>query len=179
MAKTEIAGKTLELKQGDITKEDTVAIGNAANAALAGGGGVDGAIHRAGGPAIMAELKEKYRGCPTGAAVVTGGGNLPAQYVLHAVGPRYRGPEDAKLLAGAYRACLELCVKHGIASVAFPSISTGVYGYPLEEAAPVALRTVADHMKRNDLPQLVRFVLFDAGTLAAYESALGEIPAGE
>lgn len=170
--KVEIAGKTIELKQGDITGEETVAIGNAANSALAGGGGVDGAIHRAGGPSIMRELNEKYRGCPTGSAVITGAGNLKARFVLHAVGPRYRGPEDANFLASAYRTCLELCVKHGIESVAFPSISTGIYGYPLEEAAPVALKTVVEHMRRNDLPKLVRFVLFDVATLDAYEKAL-------
>ena len=168
-----IGGRALELVLGDITREETGAIANAANSALAGGGGVDGAIHRAGGPALMRELGEKYRGCPTGSAVITGGGNLKAKWVLHAVGPRYRGrPEDAELLASAYRACLELCVKHGIRSVAFPSISTGIYGYPLSEAAPIAVGTVASHLGSRPLPELARFVLFDAATYEAYAAAL-------
>ena len=103
----------LEVVQGDITQQETKAIGNAANSALAGGGGVDGAIHRAGGPAIMAELNSRYKGCPTGSAVITGGGNLKAKYVIHAVGPRYSGsPKDADLLSSAYRKSLELCVNH-------------------------------------------------------------------
>src|SRR5512136_1730502 len=115
--KVSVHQSTLEIVQGDITQQDTEAIGNAANSALAGGGGVDGAIHRAGGPGLMAELKAKYRGCPTGSAVITGGGRLAAKWVLHAVGPRYRGTaEDPVLLAGAYRACLELCVAHAIRS---------------------------------------------------------------
>lgn len=173
----EIAGRTLELALGDITKETTEAIANAANSSLAGGGGVDGAIHRAGGPAIMAELKERYRGCPTGSAVITTGGVLAAKWVLHAVGPRYRGvPQDAVLLAGAYRACLALCVEHGIRSVAFPSISTGIYGYPLAEAAPIALGAVADHLAKAAIPELARFVLYDEATFAAYERALASIP---
>jgi len=175
--RVEIAGRVLELVRGDITKETTEAIANAANSALAGGGGVDGAIHRAGGPEIMAELREKYRGCPTGSAVITGGGRLAARWVLHAVGPRYRGSaEDPALLAGAYRTCLGLCVAHAIRSVAFPSISTGIYGYPLDEAAPLALRTVADHLRAAPLPELVRFVLFDESTYAAYERALAAWP---
>src|SRR5512136_3174714 len=118
----------LEIVQGDITQQQTEAIGNAANSALAGGGGVDGAIHRAGGPAIMSELKAKYEGCPTGSAVITTGGKLKAKYVVHAVGPRYSGTfRDAELLASAYRKSLELCTKNKIGSVAFPSISTGIY----------------------------------------------------
>ena len=171
--KISIGARTLELKQGDITKEDTDAIANAANSSLAGGGGVDGAIHRAGGPAIMKELNEKYQGCQTGSAVLTGGGKLKARYVLHAVGPRYRGhPEDAKLLASAYETCLNLCAQHGLRSIAFPSISTGIYGYPLDEAAPIALGTVMAHMKTNALPELARFVLFNDATLAAYHRVL-------
>ena len=175
-----IAGRTLELVRGDITQESTEAVANAANSALVGGGGVDGAIHRAGGPAIMAELKEKYAGCPTGSAVITRGGLLAARWVLHAVGPRYRGrADDPVLLAGAYRACLALCESHGIRSVAFPSISTGIYGYPLDEAAPIALRTVADHLEAKPLPEHVRFVLFDETTFAAYSRALVALgPAG-
>ncbi len=173
----EIAGGTLELVQGDITREATEAVANAANSALAGGGGVDGAIHRAGGPSIMAELREKYRGCPTGSAVITSGGALAAKWVLHAVGPRWRGrSEDAVLLAGAYRACLDLCVSHRIGSVAFPSISTGIYGYPVADAATIALGVVADHLQKSDFPKLVRFVLYDGATLAAYDRALASIP---
>src|SRR5512139_1566185 len=135
-AKINIGKSTLEVVQGDITLQETEAIGNAANSALAGGGGVDGAIHRAGGPALMAELKAKYEGCPTGSAVITGGGRLKAEHVIHAVGPRYSGTlRDAELLASAYRKSLELCTQHKISSIAFPSISTGIYGYPVEEAS--------------------------------------------
>ena len=175
IVKAGIGSGTLELKRGDITLEDTEAIGNAANAELAGGGGVDGAIHRAGGTEIMEELRAKYKGCPTGSAVLTGAGNLKAKYVLHAVGPRYRGsPDDARLLAGAYRTCLDLCVKNGIRSVALPSISTGIYGYPVDDAALIAVCAVRLHMKANKLPELVRFVLFDDRTFSAYERALDQ-----
>jgi O-acetyl-ADP-ribose deacetylase (regulator of RNase III) len=169
-----VGSTRLELVQGDITAEETQAIGNAANSRLAGGGGLDGAIHRAGGPAIMAELRAKYpSGCPTGQAVITGGGNLPAQFVIHAVGPVYAGkPKDAQLLAGAYRASLCLCSEHRIQSVAFPSISTGIYGYPIEDAAPIALRTVVDYVREHPGIELVRFVLFDATTFTAYANAL-------
>lgn len=163
----------LEVVQGDITQQDIEAIGNAANSALAGGGGVDGAIHRAGGPTLMAELKDKYKGCPTGSAVITGGGNLKAKYVIHAVGPRYSGsPKDADLLSGAYRKSLELCTQHKISSVAFPSISTGIYGYPVEEASRVALKTIIDYLKDHPEIKLVRFVLFDSNTYHTYEEAL-------
>ena len=169
---------TLELSQGDITKEETEAIGNAANAALAGGGGVDGAIHRTGGPSIMAELKTRYKGCPTGSAVITAGGNLRAKYVIHAVGPRYSGTaKDAELLASAYRKSLDLCTEHKISSIAFPSISTGIYGYPVEEASRVALKAVMDYLKDHPGIKLVRFVLFDGGTYRTYEEALKELAA--
>ncbi|MDP3723954.1 MAG: O-acetyl-ADP-ribose deacetylase [Candidatus Omnitrophota bacterium] len=164
----------IELVQGDITQQETEAIGNAANSRLAGGGGVDGAIHRAGGPSLMEDLKANYpRGCPTGQAVITGGGRLKARYVLHAVGPVYSGkPKDAELLASAYRACLSLCSQHGIKTAAFPSISTGAYRYPLKEAAPIALRTVAAYLTTHPEIALVRFVLFDSATYAAYQQAL-------
>ncbi len=164
----------LELVQGDITLQDTEAVGNAANSRLAGGGGVDGAIHRAGGPSIMSELKANGpRGCPTGQAVMTGGGRLKARHVIHAVGPVYSGkPTDAERLASAYRSSLELCTRHQIASIAFPSISTGVYGYPVEEAAPIAIRTVATYLAEHPEVVLVRFVLFDAKTWTAYRDAL-------
>jgi len=163
----------LEIAQGDITQQDTEAIGNAANSALAGGGGVDGAIHRAGGPLIMSELKAKYKGCPTGSAVITSGGNLKSKYVIHAVGPRYSGtPKDPDLLSSAYRKSLELCMQNKISSIAFPSISTGIYGYPVEEASRIALRSVMDYLKDHPEIKLVRFVLFDSNTYRVYEGAL-------
>jgi len=166
----------LEVLQGDVTQQETEAIGNAANSALAGGGGVDGAIHRAGGSAIMAELKAKYQGCPTGSAVITAGGKLKARYVIHAVGPRFSGTlRDAELLASAYRKSLELCTRHKISSIAFPSISTGIYGYPVEEACRIALKTVRDYLQDHPEIRLVRFVLFDSGTYQAYEEALKEL----
>ncbi len=176
MMKITVNQATLEVMQGDVTQQETEAIGNAANSALAGGGGVDGAIHRAGGPAIMAELKAKYQGCPTGSAVITGGGKLKAKHVIHAVGPRFSGTlKDAELLASTYRKSLELCTKHQVASIAFPSISTGIYGYPVEEASRIALRTVRDYLKDHPEIKLVRFVLFDSATYQAYEEALMEL----
>lgn len=174
--KININQSILEITQGDITLEETEAIGNAANSQLAGGGGVDGAIHRAGGPSIMAELRAKYKGCPTGSAVITGAGNLKAKYVIHAVGPRYSGsPKDAELLSSAYRKSLELCTEHKISSISFPSISTGVYGYPVKEASRIALKTVIDYLKNHPEIKLVRFVLFDSKTYNAYEEALKEL----
>jgi len=166
----------LEIVQGDITQQDTEAIGNAANSALAGGGGVDGAIHRAGGPSLMAELKAKYKGCPTGSAVMTTGRNLKAKYVIHAVGPRYSGsPKDPALLTGAYRKSLELCTENKISSIAFPSISTGIYGYPVEDASQIALKTVRDYLKDHPEIKLVRFVLFDSNTYRAYEESMKKL----
>jgi len=167
---------TLEIVQGDITQEETEAIGNAANSALAGGGGVDGAIHRTGGPSIMSELKTRYEGCPTGSAVITSGGKLKARYVIHAVGPRYSGTfRDAEFLASAYRKSLELCSQNKISSVAFPSISTGIYGYPVEEASRIALKTVRDYLTDHPDIKRVRFVLFDSSTYRAYEEAMQEL----
>src|SRR5205807_174761 len=130
----------IEVRQGDITRIAVDAMANAANTTLAGGGGVDGAIHRAGGPAIMRELdaiRAERGGCPTGSAVATGAGKLPAQYVFHAVGPVWHGGDrgEPELLAGCYRACLALARERGVRTISFPSISTGVYGYPLEPAA--------------------------------------------
>lgn len=163
---------SIELVQGDITQQETEAIANAANSRLAGGGGVDGAIHRAGGPEIMKELKQRYTGCPTGSAVITGGGRLKAKYVIHAVGPVYSGkPKDAELLASAYRKCLELCTEHEVGSIAFPSISTGVYGYPVEEAAPIAIETVTHYLEGRPEIKLARFVLFDDHTFGVYQHA--------
>ena len=177
--KVNVQKSTLEVVQGDITQQETEAIGNAANSALAGGGGVDGAIHRAGGPSLMAELRAKYKGCPTGSAVITSAGNLKAKYVIHAVGPRYSGSsKDPEFLSSAYRKSLELCTQDKISSVAFPSISTGIYGYPVEEASRIALKTVIGYLKDHPEIKLVRFVLFDSNTNRVYEEALKEITEG-
>ncbi|MBV9231312.1 MAG: O-acetyl-ADP-ribose deacetylase [Chloroflexi bacterium] len=167
-----INGVTLALLQGNIVDVEADAIVNAANSALAGGGGVDGAIHRAGGPSIMAECR-RIGGCPTGSAVATTAGKLKAQYVFHAVGPIYRqhGDEE-RLLASAYETCLSLAEQYKIKSIAFPSISTGVYGYPIDLAAPIALRTIIDHIKQPTSLQQVVFVLFGRDTYDAYEQAL-------
>ena len=171
--KINVQKSILEIVQGDITLQDTEAIGNAANSALAGGGGVDGAIHKAGGPTLMSELRAKYKGCPTGSAVITLGGNLKAKYVIHAVGPRYSGsPKDAEHLSSAYRKSLELCTQSKISSIAFPSISTGIYGYPVEEASRIALKTVMDYLKEHPEIKLIRFVLFDSKTFEVYKESL-------
>ncbi len=172
-----IGATRLELVRGDITDQDTDAIVNAANRGLSGGGGVDGAIHRAGGPRIMQECR-KIGGCPTGEARITSGGNLEALYVIHAVGPVYNdgvSGED-RLLASAYRDSLRLAVENGLRSVAFPSLSTGAYRYPLRDAAHVALETVIEFLKseRHDL-ELVRFVLFDERGLKEFERALDRL----
>ena len=171
-----IAKTRLVLAEGDITQVDSEAIVNAANSRLAGGGGVDGAIHRAGGPEIMAECK-KLGGCPTGSAVITGAGRLLAKKVIHTVGPIYRGrPEDARLLASAYSKSLELAERHGLASVAFPSLSTGAYGYPLDKAAPVALKAVHEYILGHpDAFSEVRFVLFGSQAYEAYARALAAL----
>lgn len=172
---------TLSLIRGDITQEETEAIVNAANSRLAGGGGVDGAIHRAGGPKIMEECR-KIGGCPTGSAVITAGGNLKARHVIHTVGPVYRDEKnrEAGLLSSAYKKSLELAVSKGIKSIAFPSISTGAYGYPINEASEIALKTIIDFIKTEvgaqAAPlQLVRFVLFSDKDLKVYEESLKEI----
>ncbi|MCS7236864.1 MAG: O-acetyl-ADP-ribose deacetylase [Thermoguttaceae bacterium] len=168
----------LELVQGDITDQVVDAIVNAANSRLAGGGGVDGAIHRRGGPSIMAETKAKYPdGCPTGSAVITGAGNLSAKYVIHAVGPIWQGGNagEAELLASAYRRALELAVGHSCQSVAFPALSTGAYRYPLSEAAQIALRTTIEFLRQRQSPPLVRFVLFDQATLNVFAEELAKL----
>jgi O-acetyl-ADP-ribose deacetylase (regulator of RNase III) len=173
-----INSQLLELHQGDITLQEVDALVNAANSSLAGGGGVDGAIHRHGGPSIMAETEQKYPdGCPTGSAVISGAGSLRARHVIHAVGPIWNGGRhgEAELLASAYRRCLALAVEHGCQSIAFPSLSTGAYRYPVDQAARVALRTIVDFLNAEGRPNLVRVVLFDAGTYGAYAAALEEI----
>lgn len=175
--RVEIGKAVIELHQGDITDETTDAIVNAANSRLAGGGGVDGAIHRRGGHAIMAETDARYpEGCPTGSAVLSGAGDLPARYVIHAVGPVWNGGNrgEAALLANAYRRCLDLAVDHDCRSIAFPSLSTGAYRYPIDQAARVALGTVLDFLQELDEPLRVRFVLFDEGAYGAYAAALEE-----
>ncbi|MEE8574284.1 MAG: O-acetyl-ADP-ribose deacetylase [Thermodesulfobacteriota bacterium] len=171
-----IGSTIIELTCGDITKEDTNAIVNAANSRLAGGGGVDGAIHSAGGPGIMAECS-LLDGCPTGEAVITTAGNLRARNVIHTVGPIYKDGDqgEARLLERAYRNSLELAVSNELTSIAFPSISTGAYGYPIREAARVALRTVVDFAKKEESLTLVRFVLFSEADLKVYEGALEEL----
>src|SRR5712691_6400636 len=178
MSTRTIHGVTLALLKGNIVEVRADAIVNAANSGLRGGGGVDGAIHRAGGPTIMEECR-KIGGnppCPTGSAVATSAGRLSATYVFHAVGPIYSGTkEDELLLASAYQSCLDLAERHGIQSIAFPSLSTGVYGYPLEEAAPVALRTIITHIQKATSLREVQVVLFGYEAFQAFERALGEI----
>ena len=172
------AGRLVELREGDITRVPADAIVNAANSALAGGGGVDGAIHRAGGPLIMAELdaiRTEIGRCETGKAVVTGAGRLPTQYVFHTVGPVYRDGKHAEpdLLASCYRTCLQLADERKLATISFPAISTGVYGYPLADAAAIATREVSAHLKGSDTTlQRVIFVLFDRKATEIHVSAL-------
>src|SRR5437660_9970755 len=175
MSTHNINGVTLALLQGDIVTVQADAIVNAANSGLRGGGGVDGAIHRAGGPSIM-EACRKIGGCPTGSAVATTAGRLPAKYVFHAVGPIYTGsPDDARLLASAYQNCLDLAEQHHVKSIAFPSLSTGIYGYPLESAAPIALRTIIEHIKKPTSLQQVMVVLFGDRSYQAFEEALTKL----
>ncbi len=171
----------LSIIQGDITRQATDAIVNAANSSLMGGGGVDGAIHRAGGPAILEECKKivaRQGRLPTGRAVITPGGNLPAKHVLHTVGPVWYGGDkgEAELLESAYRESLKLAAENNLTSVSFPSISTGAYGYPVEPAAKVALSTVIAFLreKATSIKEVV-FVLFDARTYETYAAALKEV----
>ena len=157
----QVGKAVISLIQGDITREETDAIVNAANARLAGGAGVDGAIHEAGGPSIMAECR-KIGGCPTGRAVITTGGKLKARYVIHTVGPVYQGGArgEADLLRSAYLESLKLASARGLKSLSFPAISTGVYAYPVHEAARIALKTVMDYLEEHGDIERVRFVLF-------------------
>ena len=174
----------LSLEQGDITKQDTDAIVNAANSGLMGGGGVDGAIHCAGGAAILEECKKiraEIGRLPTGKAVITTGGNLKARHVIHTVGPVWHGGTKGEegLLASAYGESLALAVQNGLKTVAFPSISTGVYSYPVDLAARVALRTVIDFLQHDPTLSSVVFVLFDSATHGAYAEALQELTGGK
>jgi O-acetyl-ADP-ribose deacetylase (regulator of RNase III) len=172
-----VDGRLLALAQGDITRIEADAIVNAANSALAGGGGVDGAIHRAGGPSIMAELRERYEGCPTGEAVVTGAGDLPARWVIHAVGPRWAGGArgEEQLLRSAYRASMARAAEVGARNVTFPAISCGIYGYPLDEGARVALETVTDALLGDTTVERATFVLYSRETYDAFASALAAL----
>jgi O-acetyl-ADP-ribose deacetylase (regulator of RNase III) len=168
----------LALIQGNIVEQRVDAIVNAANSGLLGGGGVDGAIHDAGGPAIMAETRRRHpNGCPTGEAVASGAGTLLARHVIHAVGPVYRGGNsgEAELLASAYAAALRIAADLQCTSVALPALSTGAYGYPLAEAARIALTTAVQHAESNDLPRRMTFVLFDGGAYEIFASTLRDI----
>ncbi len=170
-----INGVTLALLRGNIVEVQVDAIVNAANSGLRGGGGVDGAIHHAGGPSIMEECR-KIGGCPTGSAVATTAGRLPAKYVFHAVGPIYSGSrDDERLLTSAYQSCLNLAEQYQVKSIAFPSLSTGIYGYPLELAAPIALRTIIEHIKKPTNLQHVQVVLFGESAYNVHEQALNAL----
>ncbi|HEX2221936.1 MAG TPA: O-acetyl-ADP-ribose deacetylase [Candidatus Limnocylindria bacterium] len=178
MDRLDIGGRRIELARGDITGQEVDAIANAANAALRGGGGVVGAIHRAAGPELMQELRRRYpSGTPTGTAVATGAYRLPARWVLHAVGPVYRDGAhgEAEQLASAYRACLRLADELGARSVAFPAISMGIYGYPPSEGAQVALETVAEHLRGDTGVELARFVLYSEDTFRLFADRLAEL----
>jgi len=172
----QVGKATLRLRQGNIVSVPADAIVNAANRRLAGGGGVDGAIHRAGGPSIMAECR-KIGHCPTGGAVITGAGDLPARYVIHAVAPVYEDGAHGEpdLLRGAYAASLALAESHDLGSITFPSLGTGAYRYPLLDAAQIALETVAVHLRGVTGLREVTFVLFSGPDLAVYAAALDQL----
>lgn len=161
---------------GDITKQYVDAVVNAANNRLQGGGGVDGAIHRAAGTQLLEECRT-LNGCETGKAKITKGYNLPAKYVIHTVGPVWRGGNDQeeKLLAECYRSCLHLATEYDIETIAFPSVSTGIYGFPIEKASGIALREIADFLKNNSSIKSVKIVCFSHGDLATYKEKYTEI----
>ena len=169
----------IEIVQGDITKQQVDAIANAANTTLLGGGGVDGAIHRAAGPELLAECRTLH-GCPTGEAKITKGYRLPAKYVLHTPGPVWHGGQndEEELLASCYLSCLCLASEYGCRTVAFPSISTGVYHFPLEKATRIAIGTIAVYLREHPEIELVRMVCFDARTKEYYDAALRALEEG-
>ena len=180
--KFHVGKAVIRLVQGDITEQDTDAIVNAANSSLMGGGGVDGAIHRKGGPKILEECKriratEWPNGLPTGKAVITSGGNLKARYVIHTVGPLWRGGNhgEPELLAEAYRNSLRLAASKGLKTVAFPSISTGAYSYPVEKASRIAIATVKEFLETEDKLDMVVFVLFTRHDFEVYRNTAKEI----
>ncbi len=175
-----IGPTTLELVEGDITAQVVDAVVNAANSGLRGGGGVDGAIHRAGGPDIMAECRQ-IGGCPTGSAVITTGGRLPARYVIHAVGPIWYGGahREPELLASAYLSSLQIAEQRQLRTLAFPSLSTGAYGYPIRAAAEVALHTIIDHVKGGTRLDRVIIVLFGRSAYQVYAETLEEFVADD
>lgn len=166
----------IQVIKGDITQQNVDAIVNAANCSLLGGGGVDGAIHRAAGPELLEECR-KLNGCKTGDAKLTKGYNLPAKYVIHTPGPIWRGgkKKEIELLASCYESCLRLASKHGCRTVDFPSISTGVYHFPLEKASVIAMSVIYDYLKEHKEIQRVRMVCFDDKTKEYYEKALSEL----
>jgi len=173
----------ITLIQGDITRQETEAIVNAANSSLMGGGGVDGAIHRAGGPVILEECRkivDRQGRCPTGQAVMTTGGNLKAKYVIHTVGPVWKDGSHGEdvLLANAYRNSLQTAVQNGLQTIAFPSISTGAYRFPLERAARIALQTVRDFLQETKQLEEVRFVLFSQKDLEVYQKEYNQLAIG-
>jgi O-acetyl-ADP-ribose deacetylase (regulator of RNase III) len=176
-----LGGKTLELVQGDITAQAVDAMVNAANSKLAGGGGVDGAIHRRGGPEIMADTRRRYpQGCPTGSAVISVAGRLNARFVIHAVGPVWSGGQrgEAELLKSAIRTSLDLAGRHDCRSIALPALSTGAYGYPLEAAARVALTAAIEFLQEPSSVELVRFVLFGEEAYSAFARVLEKLSTG-
>jgi O-acetyl-ADP-ribose deacetylase (regulator of RNase III) len=176
----DIGSTRIDIEQQDITRFPADAIVNAANSELAGGGGVDGAIHRAAGPSVMSELRGKYTGCPTGSAVITGAGELAAQHIIHAVGPVWRGGShgEAEDLASAFRTSLDLAQAASAQSIAFPAISCGVYGYPVEKAAPVSVGAVRDWLAAHPETSLrrVTFVVRGDDTANAFGRAVDAVP---
>ncbi|MCC9607344.1 macro domain-containing protein [Blastopirellula sp. JC732] len=174
----------IELTIGDITEQNVDILVNAANSRLAGGGGVDGAIHAAGGPSIMEETRHRYpHGCPTGSAVISSAGNLSARYVIHAVGPIWQGghAHEEKELESAYKRCFELAATHDATSIALPALSCGAYGYPLDLAAEIALKTSILWFKFHTQPRLIRFVLYSEGPYSVFADVLEELtgPSGK
>lgn len=165
----------IEVIQGDITTFNVDAIVNAANTSLLGGGGVDGAIHRAAGPELLAECKQ-LNGCETGQAKITQGYRLPARYVIHTVGPIWRGGDrrEAELLTSCYKNCMALASSHNIKTIAFPAISCGIYGYPIKEAAKIAVRTIKEYTQKNLDFEYIYFVCYNSEILQAYQTAYNE-----